>query len=1095
MSMLEECITNSSSDPTKKGSFSDGPNSSMRASHPTYISMPAPYLAAAGIAPSCRSSSAYTPSPSYRLDDPFTSPLASPALTFYTAPSSPIVSPANEDGLVLQLRSVEVTSPNPPNGTLQFKFQAAIHSPSPPIPSPSSTCPRPLPSPVDLNPPSPSIQSDTDDAFPDVSNVDTTLDDEGMDGLSPLEKVYLFATSQAVYHRIFISQDLLNILELLSPQEAVEYVLPLLHVLSHDQDDAVREALTSGLCSVIWWFLTHCQIGEQFSPEVSQSPPAIPVDAFTTILGGLVLSPNYMVGSSAKGIVVDLLNRLHNSDAMEEEHSAYQLAHPYDHSSADVVQATGQPIPMGHFDREKRHAFERELLDNLVLGLENISDLDTTIYDGDDYQLEDGESSTYSPYSGSLSETKTDHPDHPDPIEIRPEDDFNPYFPIHVAPNVDRPQSGSPSSLWSDYSSSGSSSGPSPSGSMSTSSASSAASSSVLYPPTDLPRSEATHAPAFRRSPSNRSSPSPRYSPLPKSTPDPHSAQYSTPPSQPQPASQPSSPLRSMVDLQNDSTENLIPPRSGTSSLPEVQDEEDQAAVKRMASANLMALVTNNGYLEPSSHAPFIKEIERFATDSVPWVRRESSFALGALAKAIPSELVQLSLVPLLDKLVGDSDSHVRHSSLFALPGVLSRLPLKQRRVFALHCVQTLAMDESSDVRSGVLESLGEIIHTFHDEGSSPGGSSPLPEELLLLFMGRQDVHRLGIHRSVSQSEGEHLKLFCTDSARPLITAFNYPAVTLALGPSNWDTTLRPTYLRLAKESSPSIRRTLAASVGEMAKMLGPDIADRDLIAVWRNSVEGSDAEVRMRGVQAMEVLFESVSRDGRRTLLEVISKQWQDNKYTSWKERESLVRSIPVLVDAIKSMDAHDFMLFLDLVCGLVGIGLADTVHAVREAAVRCLPNLWTAAEREPRSLQRLRSELVGLGRSDVGRRRMTYVAALEALLVPEPHRSAPTTLTDSCAQLLRPLAKDPIVGVRIGVARLAACLHGANIPDVTAESALHELVRSFVQEESREVLLYVPDLSEPALLATRMDSARQEPSSEFAVFSRPPPPRAGRP
>lgn len=70
-----------------------------------------------------------------------------------------------------------------------------------------------------------------------------------------------------------------------------------------------------------------------------------------------------------------------------------------------------------------------------------------------------------------------------------------------------------------------------------------------------------------------------------------------------------------------------------------------------------------------------------------------------------------------------------------------------------------------------------------------------------------------------------------------------------------------------------------------------------------------------------------------------------------------------------------------------------------------------------------------------------------------------------------------------------------GANIPDVTVQSALQELVQSFVQEESREVLLYVPDLSVPALLATRTDStqARHESPSEFAVFSRPPP--RGRP
>ena len=40
-----------------------------------------------------------------------------------------------------------------------------------------------------------------------------------------------------------------------------------------------------------------------------------------------------------------------------------------------------------------------------------------------------------------------------------------------------------------------------------------------------------------------------------------------------------------------------------------------------------------------------MKEVERVGKDSVYWVRREASFALGALAKAVPVEVVEVSLV------------------------------------------------------------------------------------------------------------------------------------------------------------------------------------------------------------------------------------------------------------------------------------------------------------------------------------------------------------------------------------------------------------------------------------------------------------------
>jgi hypothetical protein len=40
-----------------------------------------------------------------------------------------------------------------------------------------------------------------------------------------------------------------------------------------------------------------------------------------------------------------------------------------------------------------------------------------------------------------------------------------------------------------------------------------------------------------------------------------------------------------------------------------------------------------------------VTEVERVARDPVYWVRREASFALGALAKVVPQEIVICSLV------------------------------------------------------------------------------------------------------------------------------------------------------------------------------------------------------------------------------------------------------------------------------------------------------------------------------------------------------------------------------------------------------------------------------------------------------------------
>lgn len=51
--------------------------------------------------------------------------------------------------------------------------------------------------------------------------------------------------------------------------------------------------------------------------------------------------------------------------------------------------------------------------------------------------------------------------------------------------------------------------------------------------------------------------------------------------------------------------------------------------------------------LQDDIQRTFVKEVERIARDPIYWVRREASFAVGALAKVVPEDLI-ISLVGFL---------------------------------------------------------------------------------------------------------------------------------------------------------------------------------------------------------------------------------------------------------------------------------------------------------------------------------------------------------------------------------------------------------------------------------------------------------------
>lgn len=186
------------------------------AAAPSHISLIAPHALCA-FAPSPH------PSPSLR-DNPFDSPPSSPPLPFYTAPSTPVTSPQQEDPPL-----------DAPSASLQ---QLAAPQSPPPNPRLPPSCD------IETIPPA--------DAFvaSDLA-LDFTLDDEG---LSTLEKIYLFSRSRSAHHRyvittmstscktssrrycsIFISHALPSFLANVTPPEAAEYVLPLLPSLAMDE--------------------------------------------------------------------------------------------------------------------------------------------------------------------------------------------------------------------------------------------------------------------------------------------------------------------------------------------------------------------------------------------------------------------------------------------------------------------------------------------------------------------------------------------------------------------------------------------------------------------------------------------------------------------------------------------------------------------------------------------------------------------------------------------------------------------------------------------------------------------------------------------
>ncbi|KAL5529223.1 hypothetical protein ACEPAG_5197 [Sanghuangporus baumii] len=916
------------------------------------------------------------------------------------------------------------------------------------------------------------------------NNDDLCFDDEG---LSALEKIYLFARSNASFHRVFISRSLLSFLPDVPPNEAVEYVIPLMNCLAMDEDEAVKEALVENLVSAIWWFLTHCQLSDHEVPEGAEPPevPLLNVQSFTPLLGTLLLNSGANVNAPARHCVVNLLRRVREAGSDEA----------------------------GFLGPKERKLLEHELIQHVVIGMAHL-DVDSPA------EGSEGSNPPQNQFTATEHlDTSSGEPDNtmsPPPSAaddevllstlsssvhalatsqfLAQEDPSTPTVAA-IAACIQRPPSPIP----------------------------------TIHPMVAIPEYEPEFAHIISR-------PVPDESSDPEDTRDRGSPMTGV-------TSLPAWATEPLQNLQNETAflergeqkvpqtqvpaprpENLsqsnVPAITGENDQGETErgdansdSNEDQVAIGKLSSMSLIAAVTASGPLDQGYQSAFLKEIERAGRDPIYWVRREATFALGALAKVVPEELLFTSLLPLFDFFCGDSIWNVRQSVLFALPSILSRLPPGLRRIHALQTIQKMAIDSSPQVRTGVLEILGEVIYSFHEDDKGP------PEEIVRLFIGEEghDWHSpdspvlenyssyqthspwadsvfrsrfpdmtndLSIaNRSISAPSPSPINpIPDSDPTRPLICAFNLPAVALTLGQARWQD-LRGLYIFLARTGASKVRQTLAASIGEIARIVGPEHSRRDLLYRWWDFVRGRDSSVQTKALEALEVFLQVLDPVDRPRIIGSLEEIW-DNHLRGWREREILARSFDRLAPFFTS-DGKALR-------SLLRRALRDPAAAVRNAAIEAFPQIYASILSLPIPLSLVVEEVSSLVHDDSFKKRLTYVECSRSLIATSPYYER--FMDENFWHSVVFLSADKIPDVRIALSRLLSIVCDKILAKQhTLPGNVLDIIRNLSEDAVGDVRAFVshllpPNLGPPTELAFGHAS---ESGRSMATFSRPPPRR----
>lgn len=501
---------------------------------------------------------------------------------------------------------------------------------------------------------------------------------------------------------------------------------------------------------------------------------------------------------------------------------------------------------------------------------------------------------------------------------------------------------------------------------------------------------------------------------------------------------------------------------------------DEESALGRMMSVNLLAAITVEGGFSTEQLAlRVVPEITNWPLDPAFFVRKEVAAAIGIIGKALVAQQAKEEagafdfsktdapqrLLTAVNRVLLDHVWQVRQAACYSLPGVFSLQPVgAERRRDLVIIMRALNQDVSPNVQLAAFEMIGEVIYLFHDD---PEG---VPPELVRLFLGQP----ISTKNDEERSDASDL---LDNADKSLIVAFNFPAVVLTMGAPHWDE-LRELYLQLTHHTSENVRNSLGASLHEVAKLIGSDATNRDLVPVAERLLRDPCTDVTATLLEHIHEFWLLLPLESAKSQLRQLPMLWLSQYSHDWRLRESIARHIPALAPSLLLADEDGCLVTLLL------LALNDSVNALREVGVHAVPVAYTTFYAHDEAIaDGFLSMLCDLVEAAAYRQRVTFLHVVGALVEQGIPRARFEALI--LRHLVR-LAHDPVVDVRIALARTVRQVwHSSNLyPDSERRPlALVQLIASLKRHACSVVSEPVSDLLSDEELASVEESLPPSP------------------
>ena len=260
------------------------------------------------------------------------------------------------------------------------------------------------------------------------------------------------------------------------------------------------------------------------------------------------------------------------------------------------------------------------------------------------------------------------------------------------------------------------------------------------------------------------------------------------------------------------------------------QDKLRESAIKLLNEVSGdMGQLFNEGFV--------VNEFRALGMDEQTSVRCTLAQNLNNVSKNISTDVFSAQLFPLYDQLTQDKEWKVRKACADVVAQIAQVTPMERDAQSLQRLYYRFLLDPSSKiVRGTAFQNIGPFIATLKD-------STSIDQRITEFF--------------VNTTMKTNNKDVC------YYASFNFPAFIWVTGPDEWHK-FRALYNKLTSVSDVQTQRTLSCSLHEIAKILGPELTDSDLLGIADRFLRHNNPDVRLGIMKNLHVLLAEVPESKR---------------------------------------------------------------------------------------------------------------------------------------------------------------------------------------------------------------------------------------